>query len=160
MTREEYILIFLLIFVIVNNVTFVKQNFINMNTNLFIKIIVSLIIFGIVYAIMESQAVKAKAEEEVNPDGNSQNLNENFHFELTPEKKCDLGPYMYTSDPARQALCSQFSAADLSRYECGPGYIGRPIWRGGAGNGTLSNANWKNESCNQIDDSVRDPQVL
>jgi hypothetical protein len=158
MTREEYILIFLLIFVMVNNVTFVKQNFINRNTDLFIKIIVSLIIFGIVYAIIQAQPPKPYDEYFI--DGNVQNLNENFHFELTPEKRCDGGEYMRSSDPARQALCSQFSAADLSRYECGPGYIGRPIWRGGAGNGTLSNANWKNESCNQIDDSVRDPQVL
>ena len=157
MTREEYILIFLLIFVIVNNVTFVKQDFIKMNTNFAIKIMVSLVIFGIVYGIIQAQPAKA---EEVKADGNVQNLNENFHFELTPEKRCDGGEYMRSSDPARQALCSQFSAADLSRYECGPGYIGRPIWRGGAGNGTLSNANWKNESCNQIDDSVKDPQVL
>ena len=123
--------------------------------NFIIKLIVSLGIFGILFLII--QALPEKAEEEVKPDGNARNLNENFHFELTPEKRCDGGQYMYSSDPARQALCSQFSAADLSRYECGPGYIGRPIWRGGAGNGTLSNANWKNESCNQIDDSVKDP---
>ena len=87
-------------------------------------------------------------------------INEGFFFELTPEKKCDGGPYMYSSDPERQALCAQFSQSDLSRYNCGPGFEGRPIWRGGAGNGTLSNANWKNESCNKINNPLPDPQVL
>lgn len=81
---------------------------------------------------------------------------DNFIFEVTPEKKCDGGPYMYSSDPERQKLCASFSKADLSKYECTPGlYNGRPVWRRGTfamtdnsiGNGTLSNANWANTSC-------------
>lgn len=94
---------------------------------------------------------------------------EGFYFELTPEKKCDGGPYMYSSDPQRQALCSKFSKADLARYQCSYGnpeltgrmlYHGRPVWWGGAGNGTLSNANWQNPSCSSIDPKYNDPQVL
>lgn len=86
---------------------------------------------------------------------------DNFMFQLTPEKKCDGGPYMYSSDPARQALCSKFSQEQLSRYECPGGlYNGRPVWWDGATNGTLSNANWQNDTCNQISKDYNDPQVL
>jgi hypothetical protein len=81
---------------------------------------------------------------------------DNFMFEVTPEKKCDGGAYMYSSDPERQKLCAQFSKDDLRKYECSPGeYHGRPVWRQGVlsqngnaiGNGTLSNANWQNTTC-------------
>ena len=82
-------------------------------------------------------------------------------FQLTPEKKCDGGPYMYSSDPERQALCSKFSQDDLSRYECPAGlYHGRPVWWDGATNGTLSNDEWKNETCDQISTDNNEPQVL
>ena len=75
---------------------------------------------------------------------------DNFIFQLTPEKKCDGGPYMYSSDPERKELCSKFSEQDLSKYECPAGlYHGRPVWWNGATNGTLSNADWKNDTCNQ-----------
>jgi len=85
---------------------------------------------------------------------------DNFMFQLTPEKKCDGGPYMYSSDPARQALCSKFSEKDLLRYDCPVGYHGRPVWWDGATNGTLSNDNWQNDTCNQISKDYDDPQVL
>lgn len=94
---------------------------------------------------------------------------EGFFFELTPEKKCDGGPYMYSSDPQKQALCSKFSKGDLARYECSYGnpdltgrmlYHGRPVWWEGAGNGTLSNAKWENPSCGDINPDQKDPQVL
>ena len=86
---------------------------------------------------------------------------DNFMFELTPEKKCDGGPYMYSSDPARQALCSKFSSTDLSRYECPAGlYHGRPVWWDGATNDTMSNSNWQNDTCGKINNTVNDPQVL
>lgn len=81
-----------------------------------------------------------------------------FHFELTPEKHCDGGPYMWSSSPEKQALCSKFSKKDLSRYECGAGYDGRPVWRGG--NAPESDAKWQNARCNNISSSYNDPQVL
>ena len=53
---------------------------------------------------------------------------DNFHFELTPQKKCDGGKYMYTSDPEKQKLCASFTPDELSMYECSPGFHGRPVW--------------------------------
>ena len=90
----------------------------------------------------------------------TKDIKDNFYFELTPEKKCDGGPYMWSSDPEKAALCSKFSKADLARYECQNGFIGRPIWRQGAGNMPLSNDNWENTTCNQIGKDLPDPQVL
>ena len=54
---------------------------------------------------------------------------DNFLFEVTPEKRCDGGPYMYSSNPELQKLCGEFSQNDLNRFECSNGYIGRPISR-------------------------------
>ena len=91
----------------------------------------------------------------------TKDIKDNFHFELTPEKRCDNGPYMWSSNPEKQALCSKFSKADLARYECPAGlYNGRPIWRQGAGNIPLSDDNWQNTTCKQIGDNLPDPQVL
>ena len=91
----------------------------------------------------------------------TKDIKDNFHFELTPEKRCDGGPYLWSSSPEKQALCSKFSKADLARYECPAGlYNGRPIWREGAGNIPLSDDNWQNTTCNQIGQNLPDPQVL
>lgn len=75
---------------------------------------------------------------------------ESFTFELTPEKKCDGGPYMYSSDPERQKLCAKFTRADLAQYECPAGYNGRHVRRADVGNGTLSNTEWKNPKCTGV----------
>jgi hypothetical protein len=53
--------------------------------------------------------------------------NEGFFFEVSPAKKCCGGPYMYSSDPERQELCSKISPEELSRVCCGAGYVGRPM---------------------------------
>jgi hypothetical protein len=90
----------------------------------------------------------------------TKDIKDNFHFELTPEKRCDGGPYMWSSSPEKQALCSKFSKEQLARYECPAGFIGRPIWREGAGNIPLSDDNWQNTTCNQIGKNLPDPQVL
>ena len=90
----------------------------------------------------------------------TKDIKDNFYFELTPEKQCDGGPYMWSSSPEKQALCSKFSKADLARYECPNGFIGRPIWRQGAGNIPLSDDNWQNTTCKQIGKDLPDPQVL
>jgi hypothetical protein len=52
---------------------------------------------------------------------------EGFFFEVTPAKRCCGGPYMYSSDPERQELCSKISPEELSRACCGNGYVGRPM---------------------------------
>jgi hypothetical protein len=91
----------------------------------------------------------------------TKDIKDNFHFELTPEKKCEGGSYMWSSSPEKQALCSKFSKEQLARYECPAGlYNGRPIWRQGAGNIPLSDDNWQNTTCKQIGDNLPDPQVL
>ena len=48
---------------------------------------------------------------------------DNFLFEVTPEKRCDGGPYMYSSNPELQKLCGEFSQNDLNRFECSNGYM-------------------------------------
>jgi len=90
----------------------------------------------------------------------TKDMKDNFHFELTPEKYCDGGSYMRSSSPEKQALCSKFSATDLARYDCPNGFIGRPIWRQGAGNMPLSDGDWQNTTCKQIGKDLPDPQVL
>lgn len=82
---------------------------------------------------------------------------EGFLFELTPQKQCDGGPYMYSSNPAKQALCSKFTPKDLSRYECSRGYVGRPVWWDYSAE---SNSDWKNGRCDKIGVPQSDPQVL
>jgi hypothetical protein len=80
---------------------------------------------------------------------------DNFTFELTPEKKCDLGPYMYSSNPERQKLCSQFSEKQLGEYQCAKGFIGRPVHYEYT---PESNDKWENPRCSELPDSA--PQVL
>lgn len=86
---------------------------------------------------------------------------DDFLFELTPEKHCEGGPYMWSSSPEKQKFCSQFSKDDMARYECPNGFVGAPIWRGGVGNQPPeSNDQWKNTRCSSIRDDYKDPQVL
>jgi len=56
---------------------------------------------------------------------------DNFYFELTPEKVCDGGPYMWSSNPEKQKFCSQFAQQDLNNFECSRGYHGRPVMQPG-----------------------------
>ena len=58
---------------------------------------------------------------------NMSDMFENFNFQVSPEKLCDGGPYMWSSDPERQKMCSQFSQQDLNNFECSNGYVGRPV---------------------------------
>ena len=86
---------------------------------------------------------------------------DNFFFELTPQKYCEGGPYMWSSNPEKQKFCSQFSKADMARYECPVGFHGAPIWREGQGNQPPeSNDQWKNTRCAAISNDYNDPQVL
>jgi len=81
---------------------------------------------------------------------------DNFHFELTPIKKCQGGPYMYSSDPERQKLCAHFSPKEYCQYNCGRGFVGAPVhWN----RSSESDSNWSNSEMT-INDSYDYPQVL
>lgn len=84
---------------------------------------------------------------------------DNFFFELTPEKYCEGGPYMWSSNPEKQKFCSQFSKADMARYECPVGFHGAPVWSQG-NQPAESNDQWKNTRCSSISKDYNDPQVL
>lgn len=83
---------------------------------------------------------------------------DDFFFELTPEKNCQGGPYMYSSDPEKQKYCSQFSANDLAQYNCPAGFHGLPVhWE----RNDMSDADWTNRICDgNFKDYRDDPQVL
>jgi hypothetical protein len=81
---------------------------------------------------------------------------DSFSFEVSPEKLCQGGPYMYTSNPERQRLCSQFSQQDLAQYNCGKGFVGAPVhWD----YTSMSNDKWESDiNCN--DQTYDSPCVL
>jgi hypothetical protein len=80
-----------------------------------------------------------------------------FHFELTPEKHCLGGKYMYSSDPEKMKFCSQFSQGDMSNYECPPGFHGMPVWWN---RDTMSNNNWENKMCDTDFNKYDEQRVL
>lgn len=69
---------------------------------------------------------------------------DNFTFELTPEKRCEGGPYMYSDDPEKLAFCSQFSPEDMSRFSCGVGFHGAPVT---FKRDDMSDSKWENHMC-------------
>lgn len=75
---------------------------------------------------------------------NNNYIKDDFHFQVTPQKLCDGGSYMYTSDPERKKLCDSFSNEDLSKYSCCPGFHGRPVW---FNRSDESDSNWENSMC-------------
>ena len=83
---------------------------------------------------------------------------DDFFFELTPEKHCDGGPYMWSSDPEKMKYCSQFSPEDLSQYSCGAGFHGRPVhWT----RSDMSDSDWNNRICQgNFKNYNDDPKVL
>lgn len=86
---------------------------------------------------------------------------DNFHFEVTPEKMCDGGWYMWTSNPRKMAYCSSLPEAQRTMYTCSeqgiPGlYMGRPLWYE---NTPLSDDKWENPiKCNEPNNG--EPSVL
>jgi len=78
-----------------------------------------------------------------------ENNSENFHFEVTPSKKCAGGPYMHQSGPentnCKELLSTQDGIDDYNEYNCdNPGFYGRPVHFEYT---TLSNDMWQNERC-------------
>ena len=53
-------------------------------------------------------------------------VKDNFNFEVTPEKLCQGGPYMYSSNPEKLKYCQSLSPDSYFRYNCPCGFSGRP----------------------------------
>jgi hypothetical protein len=82
---------------------------------------------------------------------------DDFFFQVTPEKQCDGGPYMYSSNPEKQKLCSKFSKQDLAQYSCPSGFYGRPVhWQ----RNDMSDSHWNNTMCDGNFKDYSDPKVL
>lgn len=88
--------------------------------------------------------------------GNITNSSENFHFQVTPEKLCQGGPYMISSAPKEvQDYCYKLwstpeGRCDYAKFNCtGPGYVGRPLHFERT---PMSNDMWQNSMC---DDRVK-----
>jgi hypothetical protein len=87
---------------------------------------------------------------------------ESFHFEVTPEKQCDGGPYMYSSAPdhvknyCNKLLSSQEGIDQYNKYNCNGAYVGRPL--NFPDFAPPSNDMWENEMCKQ--QSFNGPAVL
>ena len=122
-----YILIFSIFYILSEGSSFISEY---LNVNKYLMLIVSAIIFTCIMYLVNTSLVQK--------DG--------FHFELTPEKKCDGGDYMYTSNPSKQQLCKSFSQSDLSKYSCCGGFHGRPVWYNRTDE---SNSDWENTMCDK-----------
>ena len=123
-----YVLIFCF-FYLFSESSWCLSEYLNIN-KYFVLTLFGLLFTGLSYLLINSDLNKTQKD--------------NFHFQVTPEKLCDLGPYMYTSDPVKQKLCNSFSPSDLAKYECCPGQHGRPVWFNRTDE---SNADWENTMC-------------
>lgn len=65
-------------------------------------------------------------------------------FEVTPSKKCEGGPYTYSSNDEIQKICSDISQDEINKVSCQPGYNGRPIHFEFT---PLSDDKWTNKRC-------------
>lgn len=135
-----YVLIFCF-FYLFSESSWCLSEYLNIN-KYFVLTLFGLLFTGLSYLLINSDLNKTQKD--------------NFHFQVTPEKLCDLGPYMYTSDPVKQKLCNSFSPSDLAKYECAPGFNGRPIWWARSDE---SNADWANTMCDSGLDDFK-PHVL
>jgi hypothetical protein len=135
-----YVLIFCFFYLFSEGSWFLSE-YLNIN-KYFVLTLFGLIFTGLSYLLINSDLNKTQKD--------------NFHFQLTPEKNCDGGAYMYTSNPIKQKLCNSFSPSDLAKYECCPGQHGRPIWWARSDE---SNADWANTMCDSGLDDFK-PHVL
>jgi len=87
---------------------------------------------------------------------------ESFHFEVTPQKQCHGGPYMYSSAPeevknyCNNLLSSQEGVDQYNMYNCNGLYAGRPL--NFPDFTPPSNDMWENEMCQK--QSFNGPAVL
>lgn len=140
-TQKEimlYIIIFLLFYVLSKSSDYVTKYLkINEDASL---LLMGLIFAGLIYLLRNLGTHK-----------------DDFHFELTPEKQCTGGSYMYSSDPIRKKFCSQFSPNDIANYSCCNGFHGAPVhWE----RTNMSDDKWENKMCDGNFKEYTDPQVL
>ena len=107
----------------------------------------SALVFTIVLAIIYSTS-------KVNQD--------NFHFEVTPEKRCDGGEYLHQSGPTaeycKKLLSSPEGIREFSEYSClNPAFVGRPVHFEYT---PESDAEWQDPRCNPPILQKDRPQVL
>lgn len=81
-----------------------------------------------------------------------------FHFEVSPEKTCEGGPYMWSSaSPEKQAYCNSLSPQQYSAFNCPAGFNGRPVhWQ----YTPESDSKWQNTRCATLDPNDTRPCVL
>ena len=81
-----------------------------------------------------------------------------FHFEVTPAKRCEGGPYMTQSGPdhemCKQLLATKEGNIQYNMYNCGSGFIGRPVHFEYT---TMSDGMWENEMCHES--NLSDPYI-
>jgi len=136
-----YVLIFCFFYVFSEGSWFLSE-YLNIN-KYFVLTLFGLVFTALSYLLINSNLNKTQKD--------------NFNFQVTPEKLCDLGPYMYTSDPIKQKLCNSFPPSDLAKYSCCPGFTkGRPVWWSRTDE---SNADWANTMCDSGLDDFK-PHVL
>ena len=133
-----YFLVFLIFFIIAKASLYFSKS-LNINQDLTI-LIGALLFTSIIFLLNKIDYTK-----------------DDFFFQLTPEKECDGGPYMYSSNPENQKLCSKFSKQDLAQYSCCPGFHGRPVhWE----RNDMSDSHWNNTMCDGNFKDYNDPTVL
>ena len=85
----------------------------------------------------------------------SKNNSEDFIFQLTPEKHCSGGSYMWTDE--KRKFCSQFTPQDIGYFGCSAGFHGAPVhWR----RTNISNDEWENKTCDCDFKRYNDPEAL
>ena len=146
LTTESLIVIFVMVLCVSGFTAFIDKLF-NISQNGF-QAIASV---GLVSAILMIVLLKLYDFE------NFENLR---RLEITPAKKCDLGPYTWgpANSPTRQYCTDVSNQQTISEVMCDkPGFMGRPVHYFYT---PESSKNWENpRDCNTLD-SDRDPMVL
>ncbi len=81
---------------------------------------------------------------------------DSFTFQLTPEKHCRGGSYMW-GDGEKRKFCSQFTPQDIGYFSCSAGFHGAPVhWR----RTNISNNEWENRTCDCDFKRYNDPEAV
>jgi len=96
-------------------------------------------------SVQQKQEIENSSLFEVTPsDQQKQEIENSSLFEVTPSKKCEGGPYTYSSNDEIQKICSDISQDEINKVSCQPGYNGRPIHFEFT---PLSDDKWTNKRC-------------
>ena len=132
-----YILVVLIFYLMSKSSILISEKFLVSQD---IMLIISSIIFTIILYFFNNIIIK-----------------DSFYFELTPEKHCEGGPYMYSSNPIKKKFCSQFKPSDIKYFSCDKGFHGAPVhWS----RTNMSDSNWENKMCDGNFKKYEDPEVL